>query len=198
MTPPSSEPEEVHDLRLVDALGDYAGRLCIDWGGATRSWVQRADLQDKSIVELARTMAEPPFPGFSGFIARLSDIAVLPPSWSTALAAARGIYLLACPRTNELYVGSATGETGFMGRWTHYVANGHGGNVALKAREPSDYQVSILKVAGSLASEAEILALEARWKAKLQSRDMGLNLNRGSRVDRQSGQSCYCRPPRLQ
>ena len=177
LSPPSTEPEEVHELTLGSPLADYAGRLAIAWGGATRSWIQRADQQDKVIVELSRTIAEPEFPGFSSFIASLSQIAALPLSWSTALAAARGVYLLACPRNGELYVGSAIGARGFIGRWDAYATDGHGGNMALRAREPSDYQVSILEVAGSLASDQDILALEARWKAKLKSRDAGLNRN---------------------
>lgn len=172
---PSSEPEELYELDPVEADGAYAGRLFIEWGGATRTWVQRADLQDKPIVELSRNAAEPPFPGFSAFIADVSQIPSLPPSWRTALAAARGVYLLACPRTGELYVGSASGGDGFIGRWDQYAADGHGGNVGLKARERSDYQVSILEVAGSLSSVPEIIALEERWKRKLRSRGTGLN-----------------------
>jgi len=35
----------------------------------------------------------------------------------------------------------------------------------------------VLEVASSLASDTEILALEALWKRKLQSREMGLNAN---------------------
>jgi hypothetical protein len=58
-----------------------------------------------------------------------------------------------------------------------YVRTGHGGNVALKSREYSDYQVSILEVAGSASNVDDILDMESRWKKKLQSRDMGLNKN---------------------
>ena len=73
--------------------------------------------------------------------------------------------------------GSATGEAGFWGRWLDY-SNGNGGNVGLKSRDPSDYRVSILEVAGtSLTSEA-ILNLERLWKHKLQSVEMGLDRNR--------------------
>jgi hypothetical protein len=57
------------------------------------------------------------------------------------------------------------------------LATGHGGNVALKSRDPSDYQVSILEVCASSASVDDILATEQLWKAKLQSREMGLNRN---------------------
>jgi hypothetical protein len=46
----------------------------------------------------------------------------------------------------------------------------------LRVRDPSDYQVSILETVGS-ANVSELDALEARWKQKLQSREMGLNAN---------------------
>jgi hypothetical protein len=142
-----------------------------------RSWVQRADRRDKPILEVRRELKEPDFPGYAAFIAQLSDLESLPSAWATTLAASRGIYLLTCPRTNEQYVGAAHGVEGFLGRWQGYVRSGHGGNVALKSRDPSDYRVSILEVAGSAAGAEDILAMEARWKAKLQSREMGLNRN---------------------
>ncbi|MHB1287512.1 MAG: GIY-YIG nuclease family protein [Leptospirales bacterium] len=84
---------------------------------------------------------------------------------------------ITCPRTKEQYVGSAYGEQGFWYRWMDYIANNHAGNVALKSREPSDYQVSILEVAGSPATMAAILKMETLWKSKLQSQEMGLNRN---------------------
>jgi hypothetical protein len=47
----------------------------------------------------------------------------------------------------------------------------------LTSREPSDYQVSILEVAGTALAENDIVKLEQRWKAKLQTSQMGLNGN---------------------
>jgi hypothetical protein len=85
------------------------------------------------------------------------------------------VYLVTCPRTKEQYVGSATGEEGFWGRWQNYLPNMHGGNVALKSRNPSDYQVSILEVAGSGQRREDIQNIEERWKRKLESKRMGLN-----------------------
>jgi hypothetical protein len=55
--------------------------------------------------------------------------------------------------------------------------------VALKSRTPSDYRVSILQVAGTEATTAEIIAIEERWKKKLQSKEMGLNRYRGARFN---------------
>lgn len=58
-----------------------------------------------------------------------------------------------------------------------YVRTGHGGNFALKSREYSDYQASILEVAGSSANLDDIRRMESVWKEKLQSREMGLKRN---------------------
>ena len=165
---------------LTGALGDYVGRLYVEWGGGSsgkRSWNQRADMQDKQITELHLDQTERPFPGLMAIASPLSVIGEAPPGWVQRLADARGVYLLACPRTGELYVGSATGAGGFWARWQEYRRNGHGGNVALVRREPTDWRVSVLQVAGSVDSADDILAMEAAWKVKLQARELGLNRN---------------------
>lgn len=161
-------------------LADYSGRLSVHWGDSTsayRAWVQRADQQDKIVVELAREFREEEFPGFTRLVRPLSEIETIPASWQEALRATRGVYLLACPKTREHYVGSATGMEGFLGRWREYATTNHGGNVGLKARDPADWIVSVLEVAGSAASDAEILEMETSWKLKLHSRNIGLNRN---------------------
>jgi hypothetical protein len=166
-----------YDLTLDDSLKDLIGRLFIDWGPGALAWVQYAERNDKPITEIRTVFQEEPFPGFLNFMQPLSRLDKCPKAWATALANSRGVYLLTCPRTKELYVGSATGGEGFWGRWQEYVQTGHGGNVALKSREPSDYQVSILEVAGTSATPEDIMAMEGRWQCKLQSKDMGLNRN---------------------
>lgn len=173
-------PYDQYLTRRVEALSAYIGRLSIHWGdsaSASRAWVQKAANQDKVIVELTRVFQEETFPGFSRLIRPLSEITTMPLSWQAILRATKGVYLLACPRTGEHYVGSAYGEDGFLGRWNAYIASGHGGNLGLRGRDPSDYLVSVLEVAGSNMSPDEIIALEGVWKLKLHSRDMGLNRN---------------------
>jgi hypothetical protein len=128
-------------------------------------------------MELNRAFREPDFPGFLNFIQPLSKLDNIPTSWLAALKSSRGVYLLTCPKTKEQYVGSATGYEGFWGRWQDYIQTGHGGNVGLKSRDPSDYQVSILEVAGTSATIDDIRTMEGRWQSKLQSREMGLNRN---------------------
>jgi hypothetical protein len=166
---------DLYELTLEQALGDLIGRLLVEWGPGERSWIQRADRQDKPVAELRTGFKEPDFPGFLNLMKRLSELDRLPKSWVAALQSCAGVYLLTCPRTREQYVGSATGVSGFWGRWQDYLQTGHGGNFALKSRELSDYQVSILEVAGSASTREEIIAMEERWKRKLQSKEMGLN-----------------------
>lgn len=169
-----------YPLERLEALARYEGRLFIDWGGGAsgkRAWVQKADARDKFVTELHLDGVERPFPGLMALSTPLSTLDGAPPSWIENLARAKGVYLLTCPRDGSLYVGSAIGEGGFWARWAEYRANGHGGNVALRAREPSDYVASVLEVAGSTATPDDILAAEASWKRKLLTREHGLTRN---------------------
>jgi hypothetical protein len=168
---------EVYDLAPADELADLRSLLTIDWGLSARSWVQRADNQNKVVLELRREFQEPAFPGFARFMIQLSNLETMPSSWLAVLSANRGVYLLTCPNTREQYVGAAYGADGFLGRWRQYAATGHGENVALRSRDASDYRISILEVAGSFTSSDEVLEMETLWKEKLQSREMGLNRN---------------------
>lgn len=170
---------DIYEFRRLAEFDYLNGCLKVEWGKGARSWAQRADSKsgNKPIAELTQNFREPEFPGFTRFIGNLGNLPSLPTSWIAVLSATKGIYLLTCPRTREQYVGSAYGAEGFWGRWQAYVATGHGGNLGLKSRDPSDYQVSILEVMGSAATANEIISTEQLWKAKLQSRDMGLNKN---------------------
>jgi hypothetical protein len=163
--------------RRDERFVDLEGKLLIEWDEGARSWVQRADRQNKAIVELRPKFEEEKFPGFLSLMEPLSKVEGLPKTWIAILKNATGVYLLTCPKTKEQYVGSAYGIEGFWHRWMEYVTTGHGGNVALKSREPSDYQVSILEVAGSNDNIDDILKMESRWKLKLQSKEMGLTRN---------------------
>lgn len=174
--PPNSLDK--YNTELCDGLRGLIGRLVIDWGkGKERAWAQHAVNQNKGVIEISRQEVDPPFPGLLQFIEPLSRIGGLPRTWVAILKEAKGVYLLTCPKTKEQYVGSASGQEGFWGRLSQYARDGHGGNVKLKSKEPSDYQVVILEVAGSQASNNDIHAKEGRWQLKLQSHKMGLNCN---------------------
>ncbi|MGR3467345.1 MAG: hypothetical protein ACU0CI_05650, partial [Shimia sp.] len=123
---------EAYDLEWVPALQEHENTILIDWGLGARSWSQWVHSQNKRILEWRRTSLEPPFPGFAAFSARIGELATLPRTWRAALGASGGVYLLVTD-TGAQYVGSASGEDGFWGRWQAYAANGHGGNVLLQA-----------------------------------------------------------------
>jgi hypothetical protein len=108
---------DTYDLRLDDRLADLEGKLFIEWGEGLRAWVQRADLQNKAIIELRPEFKEPEFPGFLNLIEPLSKVSAFPKSWIEILKYAKGVYLLTCPATKEQYVGSAHGTEGFWHRW---------------------------------------------------------------------------------
>jgi len=110
------------------------------------------------------------------FISNLSKVQAetLPARWVDVLKISRGVYLLTCPKTREQYVGSAYGEDGFWSRWHEHARTGRGDAIKLKSREPSDYQVSILEVAGTSTSDEEIIQAENLWKEKLQPKKWAL------------------------
>jgi hypothetical protein len=155
-------------------LAEYEGHLTIEWGKAYRSWVQRANLQDKRVLEIRRELHEPPFPGFTQFICDVSQIAAIPPTWQAILKSVKGVYVLVCKETGKHYVGSAKGEESLWGRFLAYATTGHGGNIELKRRGPKPYQASVLEI---VDSDRDIELLEAAWKQKLLSRAFGLNAN---------------------
>jgi len=157
-------------------LAEFEAKLVIDWGPGALAWVQRADNQNKKVLEIRRTFIEEDWPGYLQFLKPLSEIGNLPRAWVSRLKEARGIYLLTCPRTREHYIGKASGNEGFHGPWLEHVSVG-GDAVGLQSREASDYQVTILEVAGSAASESDIVASEQLWMRKLQSNIMGLNFS---------------------
>ncbi len=162
------EDEHIYyDLTACEELSEFSGKLVIEWGKGTRSWVQRADIQHKLIVEVRREFAEEKFVGYLAFLSRLSEIDSLPKGWIQRLREAKGIYLLSCPKTGENYVGSATGEGGFHGRWQEHARAG-GDAVRFNRRDPRDIQVCILEVAGSSMLDDDIRAAEYRWIEKLQ------------------------------
>jgi hypothetical protein len=167
----------LYEMKPEAFLSEYAGRLYVEWGPGKRTWFQHASRNEKQIVEIKRQFEEEAFPGYLAFISDLSRLSLMPAGWNAALAAVRGVYVLTCPRTKELYIGSATGADGFLGRWNEYVRDGHGGNIQLKSRDGSDYQVAILEVAGTSMTTQDIKNLESHWKNKLETRKMGLNSN---------------------
>lgn len=71
----------------------------------------------------------------------------------------------------------------FLGRWSAYAKNGHGGNMALRELDSIDlvhrryFQFSILQVFSPSAPASQVDAAEAHFKKALLTRQFGLNRN---------------------
>jgi hypothetical protein len=170
---------EGFDLEWLPAFEDFSSRVLIRWGSSssTRAWSQWANLKEKEIVELRRTISEPGFPGFSNLLLNLDQIPTLPQTWKSVLSSVGGVYLLTCPETGNQYIGSAYGEGGFFSRWNAYAIDGHGGNILLQKHGRRNYAISTLELASPNMSVSEIIARENFWKIRLGSRSHGLNAN---------------------
>lgn len=169
---------EAFDLEWLPAARAYSERLLVRWGAqaSARDWSQWADRTPKEIVEYRLTPLEPPFPGFAAFLSRISTLPLCPLSWQVALGSVCGVYLLVADDGAQ-YVGSASGEDGFMGPWRRIITNGHGGIARLRQAGQRDYLVSILEVASPDTSRQDILAREALWTRRLGPRACSLGVD---------------------
>ena len=82
-----------------------------------------------------------------------------------------------------LYVGSAYGREGILGRWLQYASSGHGGNSLLmdainnNRYGPKSFRFTILQTLPKTQTKNEVIAQENLYKNKLGSRAFGLNKN---------------------
>lgn len=176
------------DLRPSPVFAALEDRLVIEWTNDPVNWAKTGDLATSmTVVEIADP-ASVPFPGFDSLLVSYDELqAVISDDryvqWQTALRSVQGIYLIADTSTGKLYVGKADGAERFLGRWSEYARNGHGGNVALRelaaadARHRQHFQFSILQVFSPSAPAVQVDAAEAHFKRALLTRQFGMNLN---------------------
>lgn len=166
-----------YNMKKLNILGEYEGKLVVDWGPGFRSWVQRAHSKQKPIVEIRRVFQEPSFPGFDLFSVDLDDMETLPFAWREILRVVNGVYLITCKRTGQQYIGSAYGSEGIYGRWMAYSKDGHANNLKMKKLGHRDLKFTVLEVLSPTLSEDQVIAIENCWKEKLLTREFGLNAN---------------------
>ena len=108
------------------------------------------------------------------------------PSYKSALANQKAVYLLTDRSNGKMYVGSATAEYGMLlARWMAYIENGHGGNTALKAlvREKGfnhikrNFQYTIIENFNAKVDDNYVIQRETYWKNVLLTRKFGYNDN---------------------
>lgn len=176
------------DLRPSPVFAALVDRLVIEWTNDPVNWAKTGDLATGMAVVEISDPDDVAFPGFDALLVGYDELqAVISDDrykqWQTALRSVQGIYVIADTLTGKLYVGKADGAERFLGRWSEYARNGHGGNVALRelaaadARHRQHFQFSILQVFSPSAPPAQVDAAEAHFKRVLLTRQFGMNLN---------------------
>jgi hypothetical protein len=166
------------DLRATSTFAKLKGRLVVGWPTPERAWCRWASnsvfpietIHEESI--LVRGM-----PPWQQLVVPFRRLAALPMSWRAALGQWRGIYLIFDTAQGKGYVGSAAGVDNLLGRWECYAKTGHGGNRQLRACNAGDLVFSVLQLVEPDRALADVIALEQSWKARLHTRDYGLNDN---------------------
>ena len=169
-----------YQLKSSEVMNDLSERLVIEWGKSTRNWVQ---IKDKNIIQIKPMNSIGDFVSYDDIQLSYHDLKKLITdvdsnvSWINALSSVNGIYLIRHKKDGRVYVGSAYGKDGILGRWNSYAKSGHGGNKNLKDLNYEDFEFSILEIASSIISLDELIERESRWKVRLGTRDFGLNDN---------------------
>lgn len=174
------ERSDRHDLELTNIMFDLIERLVIDWGGATVSWVQT---KNKNVVAIKPKNSIGDFTSYDSILLSYGDLQKLITdidsnmSWVNALSSVNGVYLIKHTQDGRLYVGSAYGKGGILGRWASYAQTGHAGNKLLRMLDPHNFEFSVLEISPSTMSSDDVIARENRWKECLGTRKFGLNDN---------------------
>ncbi|KGF67133.1 hypothetical protein LL06_24155 [Hoeflea sp. BAL378] len=180
-----------HELEHDSRFDTLANRLIIEWPetGRHHQWLVEngAEKRQIQVREIRAIGIHRPFPGFDDVILGYGELKGLIDSdaggWKEALSSTRGVYLITDTERGDLYVGSATGADGIWERWSNYVSSGHGGNKVMIDRVAQidvfadNLQFSVIETLGNLASRADGIAAEVRWKKKLGKRATVLNGN---------------------
>lgn len=166
------------ELEMLGAYADWSGRLMVAWPKPYQSWWRKADRARFPIIAIEReSRFVRAMPDWQDIILTHAELHSLPRAWQAALAQWRGIYYIYDRARRAGYVGSAYGTDNIFGRWQSYAKSGHGGNARLRRSDPADLSFSILQRTSPDLEAADIIRLEASWKARLHTRAYGLNAN---------------------
>lgn len=181
-----------YEAHEIDEFKQFFGRVIIKHRKSRPQGVYFKTVQDKlEVLQILPSVFDGiDFPGYDKVRLSYGQLATIihrqKRDWIAALENQKAVYLITDKGSGKQYVGSAYGENGMLlQRWTHYVANGHGGNKLLKevvSKNGFDYvkenfQYSILENYNARVDKHIILERESWWKETLGSRAFGLNAN---------------------
>lgn len=86
-----------------------------------------------------KTLDDKTFPGYKNVSVSYHELKkkLESPEWRTALSCRKGVYLITDRATGKLYVGSAYGVNGILGRWETYVKSGYDKNEVENGKYPN-------------------------------------------------------------
>lgn len=180
----------VYNLAPVSGANSLSGRLHVRFEKSARANYRNMETLDDQIIVSSLVETPRGFLRFQSYKTTRLNFRKLrlmaqerPEDWQTALSAVGGVYLIT-HENGAQYVGSASGETGFWGRWLNYASTGHGDNQLMIETLGPDalvganaLQFSILETFDPSTPREDILLRENWWKVTLGSRAHGLNLN---------------------
>jgi GIY-YIG catalytic domain len=167
------------DLTITDFYRNWKGKLVIEWPRPPIRWsrfANKARFPIHAIVE--DSILHQAMPDWRDCLWSWAELRRLPNEWRKMLRQWRGIYHIFDQSDGKAYVGAAYGEDNILGRWEHYGASGHGGNLRLRQRSPDNFVFSILERVSPDLEASDVIDLEKNWKERLHTRaPFGLNDN---------------------
>lgn len=181
-----------YEIQLTDKMKDFIGRLKISFVRPGRARVIKLEsyIEKFEVKEILRQeYSGQNFPGYENICHPYLNLEVLyqteEPEWKSALSSVKGIYLIRDKNSGKCYIGSAYGESGIWGRWSEYIATGHGwseGMLELYNDKGIEYMrknliFSILEIHSFYKDDSKVIDRESYWKTVLGTRENGLNRN---------------------
>lgn len=181
------------EYETLNQYSDLFGRVVVSYHNEVQQLFRNAnsimdDLVVKEILPSMYTGFE--FPGYQNVYLTYRELKTIVngqyPSYQKALERQKAVYVLTDRYTGQLYIGSATSDSGMLlARWSSYASNGHGGNKELKnlvSKKGFDYiknnfTYSILENYDEGTPDEYVLRRESYWKEVLDSRKHGYNKN---------------------
>ena len=157
-------------------------------------------IDELEVVELwnsEKLYKDTSFPGYKNIkvgFQELKNMLQISDEWRTALKSRKGIYVITDTKAGKLYVGSAYGEKGILGRWEIYINSGYDKNELENGTYPNkqfrelvkkegmsyienNFQYSILETLTDDVLDKDIISRESFWKDVLMTRKYGYNSN---------------------
>lgn len=180
-----------YEIKLVSRFVPFIGRLKFKYsykGRTTRVNMTQNHLDKMFVKEILNEPYVETFPGYKEIDISFANLELMMKNhnqiWKDALSI-KGIYLITDIKTGKRYVGKAGGDGGIWKRWSHYIRNGHGGDVDLidlMEKEGIDYARKYYKFSllETITGEEEdtIDDRESHWKRVLLSREERFGHNR--------------------